>query len=143
VTRQLLVALLQHRRQRGALAGACGSDHQNETAFFQHQGVQQGRHTECVQRGNDKGNAAKNGGYGATLFESAQTKTADTCQADAHVELARVVKFFQLCGAEHLGQELSGLGVGQWLVAELQDLPIDLDQDGCVGRQINVRRALF
>ena len=140
----LLVAVLEHRRQRGALAGAGGADHQDQAALLHHQrrsGSAAGpasRATGC--RGGMQRTTA------AIVPRWRKALTAGSCRrpasADAEVQLAGVVELLELRRRQHLGQQLARLRRRQRLVGQLQDLAVDPDQDRRVGRQVDVRGAL-
>ena len=91
VAGHLLVAPLDHRRQRRALAGAGGADHQDQAALFQHQLRQQRRQAQRVQRRDVERDAAEHRRDRAALLEGRQAEAAHARQADADVELAGVV----------------------------------------------------
>ena len=143
VTCKHLVTVLQHGGQSRALAGPGGSHHQDQTVLFHDQRAENGRHVQAFQRRDDKRNAAQDSCHRAALLERAEAKTADARQADAHVEFAGVVEFFKLARAEHFGNQLARLGRRQRLIVQLQQLPVDLDQDGGTGRQVDIRRGFF
>jgi hypothetical protein len=143
VAGHLLVALLQHRRERGGLAGARGAHHEDQAALLEHQRVQQRRQVQRVECRDVVRNAAQHRGDRTALLEAAQAKAAHARQPDPDVELAGVFELLELRGRQQLGQQLARLGVRQRLVRQLQDLPVDLDEDRRVGRQVDVRGALL
>ncbi len=138
-----LVALLEHRRQRRALAGAGGADHQDQAALLHHQRVQDRRHVEALERRNVERDAAEHGGDRAALLEAREAEAADAGEADADVELAGVLELLELARRQQLGEQLARLRVRQRLVGELQQLAVDLDQDRRAGREVDVGRALL
>ena len=139
----VLVALLEHRRQRRALAGAGRADHQDQAALFHHQRAQDRRHVEALERRDLERDAAEHGGDRAALLEARETEAADAGEADADVELAGVLELLELARRQQLGEQLARLRVRQRLVGELQQLAVDLDQDRRAGGEVDVGRALL
>jgi hypothetical protein len=111
LTTDFLVAVFEHRRQRRALAGAGGADHQDQAALFEHQLAQDLRHAQRVHRRDVERNAAEDCCDRAALPEGRQAKAADLGDTDADVQLAGVVEFFQLLRRQQLGEQLARLRV--------------------------------
>src|SRR4029079_7345916 len=143
VAGHLLIARLEHRRERRALAGARRADHQDQATLFHHERAQDRRHVEALERRDLERDAAEHRRDRAALLESGETEAADAGEADADVELAGVLELLELAGSQQLRKQLARLRVRQRLVGELQQLAVDLDQDRRARRQVHVRRALF
>ena len=143
VTGHRLVAVLQHRRERGALAGAGGADHQDQAPLLGDQLAQDGGQGQAVQRRDDVRDVAEHRRDRAALAEAREPEAADLGNRDRHVELAVGVELGQVLRVEDLGDQRPRLGRREQLVGQLQHLPVDPDQHRHVGRQIGVGRALL
>jgi hypothetical protein len=130
VARHLLVALLEHRGERRRLAGAGGADHQDQAALLEHELRHDGRDVQALERGNLERDAAEDGGDRAALLEAGEAEAADAGQADADVELARVLELLELAWREELGEQLPRLGVGERLVESCSSWPLILMRIG-------------
>ena len=135
---ELLVAAVDHRGQRGALARAGGAHHQDEPALFHDQFAQDGRQAQRVEFGDVLRDEADHHRITATLAHGADAKSAHTAQGHAHVELAGFFQLFDAVRGRHLGQQVAR-GIGrQDLVVDRHAFAVDLDQRRRVGRQIDV-----
>ena len=139
----LLVAPFEHRRQRRALAGAGGANHQQQAALFENQGRQRDRHAQRVERRNLGRDAAEYRRQRATLAKRREPETADLGDADADVELVAVFELLELLRRQQLAEQRAHLRRRDELIAELHDLPVDLDQDRRLCRDVDVGGAFF
>jgi hypothetical protein len=135
-----LVAVVHHRGQRGALAGAGGAHHQQQAALFHDQVGQDGRHVQAVQRRDFGRDEADHRGIGAALAEGADPEVAQAGDGQRHVELADFFQLLNALGRQHLGQQVARRVRRQDLRVDGNGLAVDLDQGGRMGRQVNVRR---
>ena len=141
---QLLVAMVHHRGQRGALAGAGRADHQHQAALFHDQVGQDRRQRQRVERRDLVRDVAEHGGDRCRAGGSAEMRKLPTprharcpcsarrCRSSSSM-LARRAALRPAAAAVRVGGS-------SWSLIGRQ-LAVDLDQGRRVGRQIHVRRA--
>jgi hypothetical protein len=143
VARDLLVAVVHHRGQRGALAGAGGAHHQQQAALFHDQVAQDHGHAERLQRRDVGGDVADDGGVGAALAHGRKAEVAHALDRLRHVQLAGLFELGDAARRQHFGQQRLGGVRRQQLVVDRHALPVDLDQRRRVRRQVDVRGLLL
>ena len=135
---QRLVAGVDHRRQRGALARARGAHHQDETALFHDELAHHRGQAQGVELGDLMRDEADHHRIAATLAHGADPEAAHTAERHTHVEFAGFLQLFDAVRGDHFRQQVARCVGRQDLVVDGHALAIDLDQRGGVGRQIDV-----
>jgi hypothetical protein len=140
----LFVAVVEHRGDRGRLAGTGGADDQQQAALFHDQFGQHRRQAEFAQRRDGRRHEAEHGRDAAALAEGRQAEAAQVGHRNAHVQLVGAVQFVDLLFRGDLGQQhLSMLSGLELVLVDRDEVPVDLDVDGRIDREEHVRRVFF
>ena len=140
----LLVALVEHRGERGALAGAGGAHHQDQAALLEHE-----LRSGSAGRSGSRASGISNGMQRITAaivprcLKPDRRKLPTPDRPTPTLSSPVSSSSSSWLGRQQLGQQLARLGVGERLVGELQELAVDLDQDRRAGREVDVGRALL
>ncbi|MCY1435404.1 hypothetical protein D9M71_514990 [compost metagenome] len=122
----ILVAIADHRRQRGGLTGTGGTDEDHQAALGHRQLLEDFRQLEVVD-GRDVGfDAAQDHADQVALVERADPETADTTGADGEVALVVLGELAALLLAHHREHGLAGLLRRQGTLGHRQQLAVDL-----------------
>ena len=127
VAGRVFVAMVDHCRQRGALAGAGGADHQHHAAFEHHQILDDFGHVELLESRHLGLHVAQHHRHGGTLMEDVDAKAAQSAGFRRHVDLQPRAQHLQLLRRENaIGKFLDevaaelGLAHGQHLALDLE-----------------------
>jgi hypothetical protein len=102
----VLVAVVDHRRQRGRLAGAGGADHQDQAALFHDDVLQDRRQAEGLEFRDVDRDVAHHQGRRAALEEAGEPEVADVGRT-TRVEVPFREKLRHLLRGEHLGEQVA------------------------------------
>ena len=139
----LLVAQVQHRRQRGRLARAGGADHQDQPALLHDDFLEDVGQAEGGEGRHAAGDEAHHHRGRAFLAEGADAERAHALQRVSGVQLPLVLVFLDLALGQHLvEQRLHRVRVQDGLV-DRDRHAVDLDVDRRADRQEDVRRLLL
>ncbi len=139
----VLVAVTDHRRQRGGLAGTGSPDEQHQAALGQRQLLEDFRQLEFVD-GRDIGlDPAQHHAHQVALVEGADTETTDTTGADGEVALMVLGKVAALCFVHHTQHGLAGLLRRHGVLGHRHDLAIDLHRRRDASGDEQVGAAFF
>ncbi len=83
----VLVAMIDHRRQRRGFAGAGSAHHQHQTAFGHRQAFQYRRQIQLRELGHVQGDVAQHHGDVAALVEHIGAEAAETGLRNSEIEL--------------------------------------------------------
>ena len=102
VARLVVVAVVDHRRQRGRLARAGRAGDQHEPAFFHHDVEQHRRQAQVLERGNVAAHEADHHRDRAALAEDVDPEVADGAVEVRQVHLELVFELARLLLAHEL-----------------------------------------
>src|SRR5690606_6383148 len=137
------VAVVDHRRQRGRLARARGADDQHQPARGHDDLLEHLRQLQLLDRGDGAADRADHHADLAALLEHVDAEAPRVLQRQRHVQLQVALELRHLALVHQRVRDLLDHALGQAGVAERVELALDLDVDGCAGRQEHVRRVLF
>src|SRR5574337_14877 len=123
----VLVAVADHRGNRGGLARAGGAHEDNDAAFRHHQVFQHWRQPELVESGNIGIQRAQHRAHAALLHKGADAETPDARRTNGELALLGGVKFLGLAVIHDGPHQDAGLLHCQGLVGGRGDLPVHLD----------------
>ncbi|MCY1419216.1 hypothetical protein D9M71_348000 [compost metagenome] len=139
----VLVAVADHRRQRGRLAGAGGADEDHQPALGHRQLLEDFRQLQLFD-GRDVGlDAAQHHAHQVALVEGADPEAADAAGADGEVALVVLGELAALLLAHHREHGLAGLFRREGVLGDRQDLAVDLHRGGDASGDEEVGGALF
>ncbi|MDT4866523.1 hypothetical protein FQZ97_1013810 [compost metagenome] len=133
------VAVIDHGRQRGALAGTGGAHHEHEATLFHHQIGQHGRHIQRIERWNVARDVADHHGHLAALAKRADAEVAQRFQGHRHVEFAGFLQLFHAGGGNDFREQVARSLGRQHLAVDRDGLAVDLDHGRRMRRQVHVR----
>ena len=127
VAARLLVAIADHRGERGRFARAGAADQDHEAALGQHDLLQDRRQVELLE-GRDLGvDQADDAADGALLHEGAHAEAADARRRDREIAFLGGVEFLGLPVVHDRAHQRGGLLGGQRALALRADFAVDLD----------------
>src|SRR5690606_12154218 len=143
VAGRVAVAVVDHRRQRGRLAGTGGTDHQHQAALLHHDVLEDLGQLQLVDGGDLALDGADHHADLTALLEHVHAEAAGVLHRDRHVELEVAFELGHLALVhQRIGDLLDHAG-RQAGVAQRVKLALDLDVDGCAGGEEHVRRVLL
>ncbi len=126
VAMRLLVAVADHGRERGGLAGSGATDDQHEATLVHDDLTKNRGQIEFLYRRYPCDDTAQNRPHRTALHESADTKTTNALRADGEIALLVLVELLGL-SVTHDGADDDGALVrGKLLIAYRTHLAIDL-----------------
>ncbi len=143
VARELCVAAVDHRSERGALARARRPHDQQQATLLEDQFAEDGRQVEAGQLRDVLRDEPHDHRVAAPLAHGAHAEAPHAGERHAHVELARFLQLLDAVRRHDLGQQVLRCIEGQQLAVDGHALAVDLDEDRGVGRKIDVRGPLF
>ena len=127
---RLLVAIADHRGERGRLARARAADEDHETALRQHDVLEHRRQFEFFERRNLRVDRTQHRTGVALLHEGADAKTPDPRRRDREVALLGRVELLGLAVVHDRPHETGTLLGGQGSFGLRAQLAVDLDRGG-------------
>ena len=94
--------MVDHGRQRRALAAAGGAGHEHEPAFFVGNLAQHRRQQQVVDRQYLRRNDAQHHAHGPALLEDVDAETAQPAHAVGEVDFLRLDELVALFGRHHV-----------------------------------------
>ena len=110
VRRARRVDVVDHRRQRRALAAAGRAGHEDEAALFGRDPLEHRREAELVDRLDPHRDHAKDQADRAALLEDVDTEPADARDAVGEVDFLRLAELLALFGGEQKAGHRLGVG---------------------------------
>ena len=138
-----LVAVVEHRRERGRLARARGADHQHQAALDHDQVFHDHRQAEFLERGHVGRDVAQHHRGVAALMEDRDAEAAEARLGDREVDLELLLEVIDLFLVHQAVGGLPHLVGGQHLLVDRDDLALDLDLDRRVRAEEQVGRLLL
>jgi hypothetical protein len=139
----LLVAVIDHRGQRGRFAGTGGADHQDQAALFHDHVLQHRRQAEGLEFRDVDRDVARHQGRRAALEEAGEPENADVGRDHPRLQFPLALQLRQLVLVEDFGEEVAHR-------RRIEDGRIDrhriaehLDGDRGADREKQVRRLFF
>ena len=137
------VAVVDHGRQRGRLAGTGGARHQHESALFHHEVEQHRGKLQLLERRHVAAHVADDERDRAALAEDVDAEVADGAIEMGEVHLHRVLELARLLLAHELVRDAAdGVDVHRLRRDRLHDA-VDLDVDRRAARDEKVRGLLL
>jgi hypothetical protein len=134
----VLVAVVDHRRQRGALARAGGADEDHEAALGQRHVLEDLRQAERVDRRDLRRDRPHHDADMALLHEGVAAEAADAGRGDREVALLGLLELGRLLVVHDRARQRQRVLRRQRLRRDLGDAAVDLDRGRKVGRQEEV-----
>jgi len=143
VTAAVLVAVVEHGRERGRFARAGRTHHQNEAALFHHHLIEHGGHAQTLDGGDVALDVAHDKRHRVALPEHVDTKVAQIAAAEGQVELAVALEHGHLRGRDRLAQHALDHVRIHHLLVDRHAVALDLDVDRGARGDEEVRGLLF
>ncbi len=128
VAGRVLVAVADHRRQRGRLTGTGSADEDDDAALGHRQRLDHRRQAELVHGRDARLDAAQHHADLVALVEAADTEAAHARHADGEIALVGLLEFLALRGRHHVQHQVAALLRGQRRLRDRGDLAVDLDR---------------
>src|SRR5690606_7729685 len=142
VARTVLVAVADHRRQRGRLAGASGADEDDDAALGHRQRLDDRRQVQLFDGGDARLDATQHHADLVALVEAADAEAADAGDADREVALVGLFELLALRGVHHVQHKIARLLRRQRILGDRRQLAVHLHRGRDAGRDEQVRRLL-
>jgi len=142
VAGRVLVAVADHRRQRGGLAGT-GRTHEDDDAALGHgQRLDDRRQVQLFDGRDARLDAAQHHAHLVALVEAADAEAAHAGHADGEVALVGLFELLALRGRHDVQHQIARLLRRQRRLRDRRDLAVHLDGRRHAGRDEQVRRLL-
>ena len=109
----VLVAVADHRRQRGRFAGAGGADENDDAALGHRQGLDDRRQVELFDGRDARLDPAQHHAHLVALVEAADAEAADAGHADREIALVGLLELLALRRRHHVQHQVAALLRGQ------------------------------
>jgi hypothetical protein len=143
VVRGRLVAVVDHGGERGGLARAGGAHHQDQAALEHHQILQDFGHPEVFELGHLRRDVAQHHRRIAALIEHIDSEAPEAGLGNREIDLQLFVEVLDLLGSHESESRLAHRLGTQYLLVDGEDLALDLDLDGRVAGEEEIRRLSF
>ena len=138
-----LVDLVDHRRERRALARSGGPRHQDQAVGELGEPLHGGGEIQLLQRGHLVRDDAEHGPEALRLDEDVHAKARDALDGVDEVRLLRLFELRPLLVAEQLQQETARLHFREHAEGERRQLSLVADDGNVAGMEVQVARALL
>ncbi|KAG1396796.1 hypothetical protein G6F59_013753 [Rhizopus arrhizus] len=142
VAGRVLVAVTDHRCQRGRFTGTGSADEQDDAALGHRQRLDDRRQAQLFHGRNARLDAAQHHADLVALVEAADAEAADTGQADGEVAFVGLLEFLALCRRHHVEHQVAALLRRERGLGDRRDLAVDLHRRRHAGGDEQVRGAL-
>ena len=139
----LAVDLVDHRRERGALAAAGGAGHEDEAVGLGAQLRADGREAELVEAQDLERDGAERAGHSAALHVDVGAEAREVLHAEREIELVRLFEVDLLVLGEDRVAELLAVDRAERRELQRDDVPVDAKERRRPRGDVHVARTLL